>query len=181
MVGALTPGLDWLFSFISRLLKANVLGACVSTSITHVHSFREEGLCQWGEGAGAELVKEAPSTIFGSTSILTANKLNRLMFAFTPLPLVISIMVSTISMKHVMWPLLETLHQRRLVPIAPWPHHTADLLWHTRTIQTPTPGTWMLEELLSLGAEMLSPKSTPLVVNSDALALKGSAGSPSVK
>lgn len=88
MVGALTPGLDWLFSFISRLLKANLLGACVSTSITHVHSFREEGLCQWGEGAGAELVKEAPSTIFGSASILTANKLNRLMFAFTPLPLV---------------------------------------------------------------------------------------------
>lgn len=39
----------------------------------------------------------------------------------------------------------------------------------------------MLEELLSLGAEMLSPKSTPLGVNSDALALKGSAGSPSVK
>ena len=38
-----------------------------------------------------------------------------------------------------------------------------------------------IEELLSLGAEMLSPKSTPLVVNSDALALKGSAGSPSIK
>lgn len=49
------------------------------------------------------------------------------------------------------------------------------------TIQTPTPGTWMLEELLSLGAEMLSPKSTPLVINSDALALEGSAGNPSIK
>lgn len=42
-----------------------------------------------------------------------------------------------------------------------------------KTTQTPTPGTWMLEEMLSLGAEMLSPQSTPLAVNSDALALKG--------
>ena len=50
-----------------------------------------------------------------------------------------------------------------------------------RTIETPSPGTWMLEELLSLGAEMLSPKITPLVVNDDALALKGSSGSPSIK
>lgn len=58
-----------------------------------------------------------------------------------------------------------------IVPLSPTTLQTCFDM--PKTTQTPTPGTWMLEEMLSLGAEMLSPQSTPLAVNSDALALKG--------
>lgn len=64
------------------------------------------------------------------------------------------------------------LLQGTLSPIAPLCPVTPQTRFDVaRTTQTPTLGIWMLEELLDWGAEMLSPQSTPLAINTDTLAL----------
>lgn len=149
-------------------------GSSLYQNVACVCNYGEEGSCHWGEGGKEdELVKETPPTAPSrAPHVVTADKPNRSTLAFTRLCLIIS--------QPSLWghllkgPSSETLLQGRVVSIAPLAPTTLQTCFDvSRTTQTPTPGTGMLEELLDLGAETLSPQSAPPAVNSGELAPKG--------
>lgn len=63
-------GLAWAFSFFSRILKANLLGASVAPGSTRSRARLcnswEEGPCHWGEGERDELIRCASRGPFPS-------------------------------------------------------------------------------------------------------------------